>query len=127
MKSTDVTRPFGRGPETTGKADGEGRNGSASTDVDPADAARKGAHRLHTGAYPVVGEPVSMRPRNEPPPEPAELFRPAHRDDQRPEPARPATPETTVKVAAVKPANGADGRSLAPVPPGADKSDDRSH
>jgi hypothetical protein len=61
-----------------------------------------------------------MRPRNEPPPEPAELFRPAARDEKRP------TPESTVKVAAVKPANGSDGRSLAPVPPGADKSDGRS-
>jgi hypothetical protein len=63
-----------------------------------------------------------MRPRNEPPPEPAELFRPAARDGKRPDPGRP-NPETTVKVAAVKPANGSDGRSLAPVPPGADKSD----
>ena len=87
---------------------------------------RKGAHRLHTGAYPVIDEPVSMRPRNEPPPEPAELFRPAARDDKQPDPGRPANPETTVKVAAVKPTNGADGRSLAPVPPGADKSDGRS-
>jgi hypothetical protein len=125
MKSTDVTRPFGRGPETTGKAGVEGRNGSTSTEADPADAAKKGAHRLHTGAYPVVNEPVSMRPRNEPPPEPAELFRPADRAEQRSAPARPATPEATVKVAAVKPANGAEGRSLTPVPPGADKSDDR--
>jgi hypothetical protein len=58
-----------------------------------------------------------MCPRNEPPPEPAELFRPAARTETRP------TPETTVKVPAVKPANGADGRSLAPVPPGADKPD----
>jgi hypothetical protein len=127
MKSTDVTRPFGRGPETTGKAGADGRNGSTSSEADPADqAAKKGAHRLHTGAYPVVNEPVSMRPRNEPPPEPAELFRPADREEQRAEPARPATPETTVKVAAVKPANGAEGRSLAPVPPGADKSDGSS-
>jgi hypothetical protein len=61
-----------------------------------------------------------MRPRNEPPPEPAELFRPAARTEKRP------TPDTTVKVSGVKPANGADGRSLAPVPPGADKSDGRS-
>ena len=30
---------------------------------------KKGAHALHTGAYPVVSESVSMRPRNEPPPD----------------------------------------------------------
>ena len=65
-----------------------------------------------------------MRPRNEPPPEPAELFRPAPRDEKRPSPA--ATPETTVKVTAVKPASGSEGRPLAPVPPGVDKSDDRA-
>jgi hypothetical protein len=65
-----------------------------------------------------------MCPRNEPPPEPAELFRPAPRDEKRPSPA--ATPETTVKVSAVKPASGSEGRSLAPVPPAADKSDDRA-
>jgi hypothetical protein len=126
MKSTDVTRPFARGPETTGKSGADGRNGATSTEADPADAARKGAHRLHTGAYPVVNEPISMRPRNEPPPEPAELFRPAGREEQRSEAGSPATPETTVTVAAGEPADGADERSLAPVPPGVDKSDDRS-
>jgi len=109
LKSNDVTRPFTPGPESTGSG---GSNGSTS---DP--APKKGAHALHTGAYPVVSESASMRPRNEPPPEPAELFRPAARTETRP------TPETTVKVPAVKPANGADGRSLAPVPPGADKPD----
>jgi len=83
-------------------------------------APKKGAHALHTGAYPVVSDSASMRPRNEPPPEPAELFRPAARAEERP------TPETTVKVPTVKPVNGSDGRSLAPVPPGADKSDGRS-
>ena len=97
LKSTDVTRPFVRGSETSAKA--------APTESESADEAmRRGAHRLHTGAYPVVAEPVSMRPRNEPPPEPAELFRPAGRDDKRPDPGRPANPEATLKVAAVKPA-----------------------
>jgi hypothetical protein len=112
LKSNDVTRPFTPGPEPTGSG---GSNGST-----PEAAPKKGAHALHTGAYPVVSESVSMRPRNEPPPEPAELFRPAARAEKRP------TPDTTVKVPAVKPANGVDGRSLAPVPPGADKSDGRS-
>jgi hypothetical protein len=92
-----VVGPFTRGPEATGS---EESNGSPAES-----AAKKGAHALHTGSYPVVNEPVSMRPRNEPPPEPAELFRPAARDEQkRTSPA--ATPETTVKVAAVKPSNG---------------------
>ena len=112
LKSNDVTRPFTPGPEPTGSG---GSNGSTS---DP--APKKGAHALHTGAYPVVSDSASMRPRNEPPPEPAELFRPAARAEERP------TPETTVKVPTVKPVNGSDGRSLAPVPPGADKSDGRS-
>ena len=116
LKSNAPTRPFTPGPEP---ASSGGSNGSTA---DP--APKKGAHALHTGAYPVVSEPVSMRPRNEPPPEPAELFRPAARDAKRTSPA--ATPETTVKVAAVKPANGSEGRSLAPVPPGAGKSDDRT-
>ena len=116
LRSNDATRPFTRDPEPTGSG---GSNGSTS---DP--APKKGAHALHTGAYPVVSEPVSMRPRNEPPPEPAELFRPAPRDEKRPSPA--ATPETTVKVSAVKPASGSEGRSLAPMPPAADKSDDRA-
>jgi hypothetical protein len=118
MKSTDVTRPFVGGPEPTGQA-ADGRNGSTSDNSDSDDsAAKRGAHRLNTGACPVVNEPLSMRPRNEPAPEPAELFRPA---------GRLATPETTVKVAAVEPTNGADARSLAPIPPGAGKSDGRNN
>jgi hypothetical protein len=68
-----------------------------------------------------------MRPRNEPAPEPAELFRPAARDGKPSDSGRPATPETTVKVAAVDPTNGADARSLAPIPPGAGKSDGRNN
>lgn len=127
MKSTDVTRPFVGGPEPTGKAADAG-NGSTSGNSDSDDsAAKKGAHRLNTAAYPVVSEPVSMRPRNEPAPEPAELFRPAARDGKPSDSGRPATPETTVKVAAVDPTNGADARSLAPIPPGAGKSDGRNN
>jgi hypothetical protein len=133
MRSTDVTRPFIGGPEPTGKA-ADVRNGSTSDNSDSDDsddsddsAAKRGAHRLNTGAYPVVSEPVSMRPRNEPAPEPAELFRPAGRDGRTSDSSRAATPETTVKVAAVEPTNGDDARSLAPIPPGAGKSDGRNN
>lgn len=123
MRSTDVTRPFVGGPEPTGTA-ADVRNGSTSGNSDSDDsAAKRGAHRLNTGAYPVVSEPVSMRPRNEPAPEPAELFRPAGREGRTSDPSRAATPETTVKVAAVEATNGADARPLAPIPPGAGKSD----
>jgi len=125
MRSTDVTRPFVGGPEPTGA---DARNGSTTDNSDPDDSeAKRGAHRLHTGAYPVVSEPVSMRPRNEPAPEPAELFRPAAREGRTSDPHRAATPDTTVKVAAVEATNGADARSLAPIPPGADTSDGRNN
>ena len=121
LKPADVTRPFVPGPEQTGEA-ADRRNGStASTDADD-QSAKTGAHRLHTGAYPIVSEPISMRPRNEPPPEPAELFRPAPREGKTADP----TPEGTVTVGAVHPASGADGRALAPVPPGAGQSDGRT-
>ena len=126
LKSTDVTRPFVRGPETTSTEGADTPNGSTSAGSDSDDqASKKGAHRLNTEAYPVVNEPVSMRPRNEPVPEPAELFRPAARDAKTSGPARPATPDT-VNAPSGGPTNGADGRSLAPVPPGAGKSDGRT-
>jgi hypothetical protein len=51
----------------------------------------------------------------------------AARDGKPSDSGRPATPETTVKVAAVDPTNGADARSLAPIPPGAGKSDGRNN
>ena len=42
--------------------------------------AGEAAHRLPTGAYPAVNDSgPSMRPRSEPEPEPADLFRPAQR------------------------------------------------
>jgi hypothetical protein len=122
LKSTDATRLYVR-EEANGA---NGHNGSTSSESAEA-AAKRGAHRLNTGAQPVVGEPVSMRPRNEPMPEPAELFRPADRDEKTSEPGRPAAPGSTVKVAAAQPSNGADGRLLSPVPPGAGKSDGRTN
>jgi len=84
-----------------------------------ADATKKAAHRLPTGAYPVVSDAVvsdavvsdadlddagSLRPRNEPHPEPADLFRPGARAEQKPPTDQPKVrrADATMQVAAVR-------------------------
>jgi syndecan 1 len=87
----------------------------------------KGAHRLPTGEYRSVAERFgSLRPANEPDPEPSELFRP--RSDRGaaaatssaaadgPGDAGSAT-EATVKVGAVRPAEAAGPLEAAEEPP----------
>jgi hypothetical protein len=121
-RSSDVTRPV-TPPERSAAATHDSRNGT-STSAEPApstgESYRKAAHRLPTGAYP-VGEPASMRPRNEPPPEPADLFRPPPRADQKPDRPHPLAPDGTVVVGSARAA--ADASGLSPATPLAGKPD----
>lgn len=73
-----------------------------------AEETRRAAHRLPTGAYPIVSEAdgddgASLRPRNEPQPEPADLFRPGARAEQKPPTGQPNVrrADATMQVAAV--------------------------
>ena len=63
-----------------------------------------------------------MRPRNEPPPEPADLFRaPAPSADQKPDRPHPLAPDGTVVVGSARAA--ADASGLSPATPLAGPSD----
>jgi hypothetical protein len=122
-RSSDVTRPV-TPEERSAAATHDSRNGT-STSAEPAPSAdesfRKAAHRLPTGSYPVVGESASMRPRNAPPPEPADLFRPPPRADQKPDRPHPLAPDGTVAVGSARAA--ADASGLSPAKPLAGKPD----
>ncbi|MBN9102155.1 MAG: hypothetical protein J0I49_29270 [Pseudonocardia sp.] len=80
----------------------------------------KAAHRLPTGAYPAVGEQASMRPRSEPEPEPADLFRPLAQPGReapaaKKEPSdKPGDVEATMKVGPVRPSAPSDATVVAP-------------
>ncbi|MDT7615027.1 MAG: hypothetical protein QOF00_2474 [Pseudonocardiales bacterium] len=95
----------------------------------------KASHRLPTGAMPAVSQSSSMRPRSEPDPEPADLFRPQPGQKGRAEPEpgpsgrpaqgsakdagakRPGDVEVTVKVGSVRPSSPSDATVLSPVTP----------
>lgn len=97
------------------------RNGSSTSSgpaASTAEPTRQPAHRLPTGAYPVVGDGTSMRPRNEPQPEPADLFKPGPRAEHKPATERSdqRPSEATVKVAAVRQAMPQDATIVSPNP-----------
>ncbi|MBW0119641.1 hypothetical protein [Pseudonocardia abyssalis] len=77
-----------------GSGNGSSADAVTAKEKLPAREAGKAAHRLPTGAYPAVGENSSLRPRSEPEPEPADLFRPARSAE--PEPQTTAVPRDGV-------------------------------
>jgi hypothetical protein len=116
-RSSDVTRPVTPADRAAAAALSGGTGPSKPADAASTDStvARKAAHRLPTGAYPVVAtDSASMRPRNEPPPEPADLFRPPQRSEQQTEGPHPLAPDTAVAVGSARNPGNASGLGANP-------------
>jgi hypothetical protein len=106
-KSSDATHP----------GDREAARAASSADA-AGEAARRAAHRLPTGAYPVITESASMRPDNESHPEPADLFRPGSKGENMSasESSGQSGSEATTQVGAVQRPLPQDAAVIAPSP-----------